>query len=363
MLKRFWPTTVPSLLSLVIATQALAVPDDYAFTQVPSRFQSQDLTVGSRALGEICHSRDQMPDGTVCNPAYLGDYEDGSLLIRAYVGNGYTAFSTANEMIFQPITREFLQDLFKEKNVISLEAQGGLAFTAKHFSAGFSPYRIQYLSEIHNPNLPVVAVHAALERNLTFGTGTGLGPLTERLKDFKLGARLKIAERKYIHTSFSLLQAVTEDSSTLLPVRTQRAVYLDPSAAWTSSTLPWKISTAVSTKNLGVVTPRDPLYPDRPDLDGGIGLEPQVPIGKLKLGLDYTDILHGEGLMPRMRLGASYRIGIIEAMVGYRTVATTVGVQFGFEIIQAGVVYEFMRSDFEGTETESKVATEISIRF
>src|SRR5262249_9685388 len=87
---------------LSLSRAALAVPTAFAFGDVPSRFQSLELTAGSRALGELCWSRLEMPDGTICNPAFLPEKQESTLIGRVFLGNGYTAVSTADQFVFQP---------------------------------------------------------------------------------------------------------------------------------------------------------------------------------------------------------------------------------------------------------------------
>lgn len=345
---------------------AWAAPTGHAFNDVPSRFKTSDLTAGSRALGEICHSRATMPDGTVCSPAFLGEEISSGLMGRIYVGNGYTAISTANQMVFEPLSKEFLQDLFKRGNVNSLELHAGLSFWTRHFSASFSPYRVQYLSEIHNPNFPVLAAHASVERTMNFGTGFQGDSIAPWLKHFHFGGRVRILQRQFVHGSISLFQAFTDDLGNLLPVTTQRALYLDPAIGFARplqiSRYSWKVRSSLSVKNLGKIWHPHPLYPDRKDLDFGIGFEPGLKFGKLQFGVDFVDLIHGESLKSRMRIGSSYQFGILELSGGFNENAITSGMQIGFQMLQLGIVYEFSRKDFSGTSAGSKISTEFGIR-
>lgn len=134
-----------------------------------------ELTAGSRGLAELFLSRDTLPDGTVCNPAFLPALQENSLLARIFVGNDYTALSNADRFIFKPLSKGFLQELFQRQNVTSVEAHVRLVFSTRYFSGAFSPYRVQYVSEVHNPNFPVVSVHASIERSFVFSGGDPFG--------------------------------------------------------------------------------------------------------------------------------------------------------------------------------------------
>jgi hypothetical protein len=347
---------------LAQADQAHGAISPYAFGDVPARFHSLELSTGARALGDLCLSRESMPDGTVCNPAFLPYYPESSLMARVYVGNGYEAVSTADQFLNQKITREFLTDFFQKNNATGLEVNAGLFFTTRYFSATFSPYRVQYFSEGHNPNFPVMAVHAANERSISLAGGYPLTALNPKLKDFTVGGKLRILERTFVHGSFSLFQAQADDAKNFLPVQDQNAVLLDTFAGWVAPKSRWPMRASVSIKNIGAAWPASDLYPEYTDLELGYGVEPPVPLGKLSLGLDLVDLFRAEDFGSRFRFGTSYRIGVLELMTGINSYAWSAGLQFSFQVVKAGIVYELVQGDLKGGRSpEDKVATEIAL--
>ena len=257
------------------------------------------------------------------------------------------------------------QSLFEHQNVTSLEAHVGLVFTGPRFSAAFSPYRVQYLSEVHNPNFPVVAVHAAVERSFSFSSGFTLEELSGQLSDFSVGTRLRLLERTYVHGTFSLFQALTDNPRDLLPVQIQKGIFVDPTVAWAKKDLKWSPRVSLGVKNLGHLFPQTSLYPERPDFGFGFGLEPPLEVGQLKLGLDVVDLIHGPeggGALSRFRVGSTYHLGIMDMMLGWNKSAVSAGVQFGIQVVQVGIVYEFLRSELNENTTENRIATEFSVR-
>jgi hypothetical protein len=343
---------------------ALAATSQYAFNDVPSRFYTLELTTGARALGELCLSREIMPDGTVCNPAFLPYVKESSLMARFYLGNGYTALSTANHFVNQPLTREFLQSYFTENQTTSLEAHAGLVFTTRYFSAAFSPYRVQYLSEGHNPNFPVMGVHAANERSIVFSGGYALEEWKPELKGWSVGGKLKILERTFVHGSFSFFQAASEDPKDFLPVQNQTAILLDTFVAWKPRKAPWPMRATLSVKNLGAIWPKSPLYPEYTDLGAGFGVDPPLGFGTLRLGLDIVDLFYAPDFPSRLRFGAGYQVGVLELMAGASGNALSAGMQFSFQIVKAGIVYELIRTDLDrggGRGSEDQIATEIAL--
>jgi hypothetical protein len=301
-----------------------------------------------------------MPDGTVCNPAFLGEVKASSLLGQAFIGNGYAAISAAEKFVFKPISREFLAELFEKQPDTSLEAQAGLIFTTRYFSAGFHPYRVQYVSEVHNPNFPVMSIHASVERMFSFAGGVSLSGLSNVLSGFSFGARLSFFERNYVHGAFSLFDALAEDPHTLLPVSNHKGVAIEPAIAWNGPTPAWK--THMSLAVTGQQWSSDPVRAQKTDLALGMGVVAPVPYGDFSLGIDMVNLVHAPDVISRIRLSGSYKLGVTEIMAGLNDRSVATGLHFGFELVQAGIVYEFLRNDFGGVSPESKIATELCIK-
>jgi hypothetical protein len=351
-----------TLYILFSSYSSLAIPNQSAFQEIPRQFQNTELTLGSKGLNEICLSRDIMPDTTVCNPAFLPDFKESSLLARVYLGNGYTALSMANQFIYQPISKDFLKEMFQHQNVTRVDANISLVFVTRYFSASFSPYRIQYVSEIHNPNFPVVAVHASVEKSIVFSAGFPIWTSDQSTEMLSIGAKFRILQRKYVHSFFSLFQAMSEDPRILAPVRSQNALFLDPFLGWSSSKLFWKPRFSLSIQNIGTSWPYDPLYSEPSDLAVGIGIAPFLGVGQFRLGVDISNLLHAENLESRFRMGTSYRLGILEPMLGLSKNTVTGGVLCGFQIFQAGIIYQWFKSYVASISSENKIATEFSIK-
>ena len=303
-----------------------------------------------------------MPDGTVCNPAYLPDQKESILSARAFVGNGYAAFNSADQLLNQKISQAYLQTLFQQQNDTALEANIGLNFTTRYLQAIFSPYRVQYASEVHNPNEPVVAVNAALEQALVFSTGSSLIGISNAYRDFSVGLRLNILQRKFVHGSFSFLDVATKSTADYLPVRQQNSVLFDPVAAWIPVHHPWHFRVSFGVKNLGYTSDIYSEYPNQVDLVGGIGIEPPLNWGRLRIGVDFVDLIYANAPMDRARLGASYQFGLIELMTGLNTDAATLGISFLISFIQVGVVYEVAREDLQNGNQQTRIATEFGVR-
>jgi len=335
-----------------------------AFRGVPSRFKTSELTLGSRTLGDLCYSRFSMPDRTVCNPAFLPDLNESIFLARVFLGNGYAALNSSNRFINDSLTRETMQSLFTNTQATSLEAHANMVFASRYFLFSFSPYRVQYASEFRNPNFPVVALHASIEKSFTAAGGIRLDQLIHNpsLKDFRVGAKTKLLNRRFVHGNFSLLQAASQSPRDYLPSKKQTAFFIDPELAWVApkNSNHWRVTTGIN--NLGFVNEIHPEYQTGTDMHIGVGATPALGPGKLDLGLDLVDLFYAETFADRLRAGASYRYGLIETMVGLNSSRFTTGVQFVMSFFQAGVSYEFIRNDLNDGAIETRISTEFAIQ-
>lgn len=344
------------LFLLIKVNQSHAIDSSHAFTTVPARYTQKELTLSTRGLGDTCYSRGVFPDGSVCNPARLTEVKDSNLMGRFFIGNGYAALNSADSLLNKPLTKEFLQSLFKENSSTSVEAHAGIVFTTKNFQASFSPYRVQYASEIRNPNLQVMSIHAALERSFNFSYGESLS------EEWSIGGKLRLLNRQFIHSTFSLFTAISEEPSQYIPVQKQSAIFLEPSLVYKPKNAVWNLNFSAAVENLGSVNKGFAEYPNDPDLQLGVSVEPPISIGKVKLGLESRDLFYTSSFLEGIRFGASYQYGVMEVMTGINHAMFTSGILFNFSILQAGVVYEFIHDDYVNSGLESRIATEFSVK-
>lgn len=344
------------------ASLASELPLGSAFTSVPDRFAAEELTLSSRGLGLICLARKELPDGSVCNPTALDSVTHPRLVARAFLGNGFTNLDRANRLINQPITRDVLQGLFTEESTTGIEANLGLSYAMPHLGATFTPYRIQFVSEIHNPGLPVVKLAAAMEREVSVMTGVGLGRLTQTLEGFKVGAKARFLHRRVLSSEFGLIELSTQDPGTLVPVLEGAAVFFEPVVSWEGRLGRVHLLASAQIKNLGGAWGASGVFTAPTDGEFGFGLGVPLPLGELRIGAEAVRIFTALSLAERFRLGASYKLGVLEVLGGANAAAVTGGLHLALGWVQAGIVYEAYRAAWERTDLVSRLSTEISFR-
>ena len=354
---------LPSSLSMAAANNLSEQGD---FFELPSLFQTQELSLSSRAMGELCQSISLFSDGTVCNPAYLTEVEESHVLAHVFIGNGYHALNTANQILSGQPSQEFLKNLFQNENVTSIEGQASLAFTTKYFSASYVPYRIQFFSEVHDPAYPVMAIHAAREQSLNFAVGVPLEWVHPALSDFSAGLRTHLIDRTFVHSTFTLFDVLTSGNpASLAPAQTQKVVKVEPSIAWQKKDITPGLRTlriGATARNLKWVNQEVALYKEKADLDLGIGIEPALSLGKLQFGLDAVNLVNATSIESRFRLGGSYTLGMASVMTGVTSSAVVSGLLFHFGFAQVGVAYEFYRKELHDGRLGQQISTEFGVQ-
>ena len=193
-----------------------------------------------------------------------------------------------------------------------------------------------------------------------------LAPLRGRygaaLREFRFGSRARILTRSFVHGQFSFAQAATDEPRDYLPRKRQTALLFDPSVAWVGERRPWRPRMSLGLTNLGCANGDHAEYPNDIDLQAGVGVEPPVRFGRFRLGVDFVDLFRAPDIEDRLRFGASYRVGLIETMLGANASVLTFGMQFSLNFLQTAVVYEFFRDDMDGGGAETRLSTEVSFR-
>lgn len=352
---------------LVQLSDALgSLSDQGDFFELPSQFRSQELSLSSRSMGELCESISIFSDGTVCNPAYLTDVEESHVLVRVFIGNGYRALSTANQILNEKPTQEFLKNLFQNENVTTLEGQASLAFTTKYFSASYVPYRVQFFSEVHDPAYPIMAIHAAREQSLNLDAGIPLDWAHSNLSDFSLGAHTQWIDRTFVHSTFTLFDVLTNGNpAALASSQSQKVIKLEPSLAWQKKDVSSNIRAlrmGTTLRNLRWVNRDVALYSEKTDIDFGVGIEPNLSLGRLQFGLDSVSLMNAPTIESRFRFGGSYTLGMTSVMTGVTSSAVVGGIQFHFGFAQVGVAYEFYRKELHDGNLERQISTEFGVQ-
>jgi hypothetical protein len=103
-------------------------------------------------------------------------------------------------------------------------------------------------------------------------------------------------------------------------------------------------------QNTGIVDQKYPILNYNPHVGVGLGVIPPLKWGVLDIDLDYKDSLGTGILTDDLYIGASYRIGAIQAIMGANSEAFSGGLVFTMSGVQVGIVYS--TTQFPGTSSD-----------
>ncbi|HEX4924140.1 MAG TPA: hypothetical protein VFV50_08640, partial [Bdellovibrionales bacterium] len=224
-------------------------------------------------------------------------------------------------------------------------------------SIAFTPYHLSYVSVVRNQAYPVVALRAAQERSLRVQAG---GPVTPWLQ---AGLQTRLVDRKFVQNEFSMFEAIADGESVLAP-KEQKLVYLEPGLTILGAGT-WEPKLSAMISNMGFTDRTFEETKQSPVLDTGVGVAPPIGFGKLELGLNYRASDMRPDLWDRFGLGADYRLGLIEATMGWGREYLNFGLMSSFWSAHVAVLFSSMKyktADL-GEASRSSVMTEFSFDF
>ncbi len=313
---------------LLTQMQSLAA---YVLNELPGQFTPNSASMSVKTLGGSCYALAEIQDGAPCAASFLALVKRPRFFGTALVGNGYDAVKTTNDVLYKPLSRGDLENLFSEKSYLEAAGSVKLTFLAPHFAAQFTPYEATLNSIIRNASYPVVGIHAINERSLRLSWGS------ELWKNILAGSHLRIFERRFVHDEFQMFQAIT-NSGALLKPHEQTGFSLDPSLTWWFDN-PWQFRWTLGVENLGWVNKSYSEMPFQPQFTSGIGVATPLSLGLLEMGLDLR--------MPRDRslalndfmFGSNYRFGALQFLAGINERYVAGGIRFALRNIDLGVSY------------------------
>jgi len=198
---------------------AMAFASSKIISQIPNTFSQQAGHLSIKGMGYACLGILDVSDGLPCQPAFIARSEKPSFAAQVFVGNGYQALKTADEVLNKPVSREFLRSMFDENQIIEMEGSGDLIFKSKFLGARFTPYRINYLSVVRNKAYPTVSLHVMQEKSFVLQGGY------EIYKGLYAGAQGRLVERKFVHEEFTIYDVLAEGGDHVLKPKEQKGLF------------------------------------------------------------------------------------------------------------------------------------------
>lgn len=220
----FHPKSLRVFVYLAVSIVVIFVPRSTEAAIVRHTLTPTD-SVFSVQSQQTCSTYLLQPNPHWCNPALFSFSKKSAIKADIAINADQDAYDTTNRLINQPITKEFLELLFKTKDFQSFSALIRLEALSPLLSFSFTPAYLVGAYRLSNPNLPELSVAAARESQIRVTSGT----LVQDWKDWKLhaGASLYFYDRKTYYVNANALELVVKDINTLVEAKQQKGVNSD----------------------------------------------------------------------------------------------------------------------------------------
>lgn len=310
--------------------------EELYFSRNARTFETVHSSLVMKGMAHSCLATTDIPDGILCNPAFVPLLKKPGVGLELMMSNGYESLEKVRSLLNKEITQEVVDRVFTEGSTIQIEGNADIYLKTKYVNALFSPGTIKAFSVVRNEADPDVEIFAVQEAGTTLQTGY------EVYRNLFLGLQARFVDRKFIRRRFKLTELATPQGKTLLKPLKQRAYYFEPSASYVLDH-PWKPRVSVMIVNLGSVSEEyeELLLPI--ETQGAIGISPPLVWGNLDITVDYRSLSYEETVAERFHLGMKYNYGVMHVFGGFDAHGASAGVQYGLEDVQAGIMYSTTR--------------------
>ncbi len=328
-----------TLVTFHRSLQALAI-------EVPRSIPLGTSDFTHRSLGATCFAMDSVLDGLPCNPAFTARERKTQLQAHIFFGNNVSYIQDVNDIMNGQTNQKNIEHFFNQTRSSEMEANVELGFLTEKFGLSFSPYRLSYYSLVRNTSLPVITLFAGQEQTIRAQLASYVQ------EDYFFGVQLRVVQRKFILSEFTLADALVESAQDdIFKVRQQNAVYFEPGFLWAPDDYEWSPQVSVVITQLGAVDKKYAELPASPQGHLGASIKPPLPLGELELGATFSAQSRFEKWTELFRGGVSYKLGATQYVASFTDNQFDLAFLLRFRGIRGGLTYDFRK--FQNTQGDS----------
>ena len=298
-----------------------------------------------------CLTYVNQPSPHWCNPALFPFTKEAAIKGDIALNADRDAYDTTDRFLNEPIDKEFVEELFREKDFQSFSGATRLEAVSSYLSFSYIPVYVVGAYQLSNPNLPEVAAAGSRESQVRMTSGRTIATLGPY--QVHAGASIAAFDRMVYYVQANALELVVKDIDDLLEVDRQRGANLDAGLALTAAEGPLPNVSLVG-ENLFLsqedergerrLLDLEPLYRRRLRL--GVGKTWMHDTGSYFLGLHLP---FWDAAQSFDRYGASvafiYGIGRLRAFTSFSPLMIAFGFLFMGEHYHVGIQYTDDKQD------------------
>ncbi|MCO4753110.1 MAG: hypothetical protein KC478_01440 [Bacteriovoracaceae bacterium] len=287
-------------------------------------------------------------NSVLCNPANLSLNSEEGLVFSLISKTDGDSVEAGQDVLFSPIDKEFLEDLFELNSFNSWEAGSMLEFQTPFFYLSYEPVYAQAAFFIFNPASPEISLTTSKQRkiNLTVAEQIKLGS-----HEYHFGLNTFYYERDYFSGSFSLFELSSSSVDELVDLKASSAINADLGVIYQNKSIRWLPSLSLQYKNFGakheVNSERlkdekalEPILLYETFFKAEFGYDFKMYYGSLAAAVGiYTDKDIATYYSDFTTLSLGYSLWNFEVLGSYSLYTHTAGIKFSSSANSVGIVY------------------------
>ncbi len=286
-----------------------------------------------------------------CNPALFAFNEESNLSFQGMTKSDGASIDTGKKLIFEPITKEYLEELVNKNNLLTFTFDSNIDFSNKYFSLSYSPYYLISDLFIINPSFPEVAFFIASQKTLRLSSGFNLASYFNwNFLDLSFGGTLFYYDRSVAKQNVLLIE-IARFSNNIVKFQDTKGIDLDLGGYLRLKDYIYLPYLSFQVKNLNTkyeidkpkeqsVRYLEPFFLFERYSQAGIGYEIPTSFGEFRseLNLNYDGVFSSL-YTDYMNISFQYSLKLISFIVVQSKNFQSYGFNFTSSIAQVGILY------------------------
>jgi len=211
-------------IMLLVWTQAKALPVRHLILDTDSASSIQ--------LQGACSGADGFVGSHHCNPALSGKVLGYRLVADVIAKLNEQAFNLTNRILFEKMTKEYLQDLFEENDFQSFAALLRLESIYENFSLTYVPVHAVAAFKVANPNLPEISAGAMRQSLFRVQSSAALTDKNPVFGTVRIGASVFYRDISRYEVNTDVLGVALEDENNFVKEESSSEPDMDFGMIW-----------------------------------------------------------------------------------------------------------------------------------
>ncbi len=336
---------------------------------------SNFITVSSQ---NSCSTFKGIAGSVQCNPALFPFMDLATLQFQSIGKAEGDSVDAGRKLIFDPISKEFLESLFSENSLISFNFDSNINFYTNYFLVTYSPYYLIGDVYILNPAFPEISMFLNKQSSLKMTSGYDLSEYTPFEGDiFSVGMSLFRRSREVFAGSI-LLTDFAQDDDGIVEFEDKSELGTDIGFFYESSSSFLSPKISLQAKNLFTLSKvNNSRLDSSSDLETFLIFEPYSQLGlgssylssfgEIYVGMEFPfDGVFESIYIDYISGSINYSLNSFMGTIGISKYFKTLGLYFTSDLGSVGIIYsnenELAGKNIDHLETQNSIYIQLDIK-